>query len=210
MELSTKKCKKCGLIKLLSEFYRNPGLKSGIANECKECSKKMHYRWRDSNLEKAKESVNKTLKKLRQQFIDAYGGKCSCCGESAPEFLTVEHKFGGGKHDRKSQGGALGLLRSMRDQGWPKDEYDLLCYNCNCGKRLGRICPHKSMDNNRSGILTYKYEKANLTNEFSEVCTGDMPSMDRVLYYLMNPEESDFPECARKQRDWWRSQKVEH
>jgi hypothetical protein len=44
-------------------------------------------------------------------------------------------------------------------------------------------------------------------NEFSEVCTGDMPSADRVIHYLENPEKSDFPDAARRQAKWWKGRK---
>lgn len=31
-----------------------------------------------------------------------------------------------------------------------------------------------------------------------------MPSMDSAIHYVMNPEKSDFPEAAKRQRDgYW-------
>lgn len=29
------------------------------------------------------------------------------------------------------------------------------------------------------------------------------PSMDKALHYLMNPDKSDFPDAARRERKWW-------
>jgi hypothetical protein len=29
--------------------------------------------------------------RLREQMIAAYGGKCACCGEDKPEFMTLDH-----------------------------------------------------------------------------------------------------------------------
>lgn len=40
-------------------------------------------------------------------------------------------------------------------------------------------------------------------NEFSEHCTGDMPSGDVALHYVLNPHKSDFPDAARRQGEWW-------
>ena len=41
------------------------------------------------------------------------------------------------------------VIRKLKGQiikaGWPKDRYQLLCSNCNQGKRRnGGICPHKT------------------------------------------------------------------
>ena len=35
--------------------------------------------------------------KLRLDIISAYGGKCKCCGETTPEFLSLEHSKGDGQ-----------------------------------------------------------------------------------------------------------------
>ena len=48
-------------------------------------------------------------------------------------------------------------------------------------------------------------------NEFSEQFTGDFGEPDKpgcddtMMYYLMNPEKSDCPEDARKQKEWWKA-----
>ena len=82
-------------------------------------------------------------RRLRTEFIVAYGGKCTCCGESNSAFLTLEHIHGDGRQHRESlSDGAAGLLRDLKKRGWPKDRYTLLCYNCNCVKV--KPCPHKT------------------------------------------------------------------
>jgi hypothetical protein len=40
--------------------------------------------------------------------------------------------------------------------------------------------------------------------ELSEVYTGDMESEDTMMFYIMNPKESDCPVAAQKQKDWWK------
>lgn len=82
--------------------------------------------------------------RLKLEFIEAYGGRCACCGESNPVFLTLEHLNGGGTvhHDKR---GTSGMLRDIRREGFPKDRYAVLCYNCNCGKaKNGGVCPHQA------------------------------------------------------------------
>ena len=38
-EKSFKRCKSCGKIKLINEFYKNPLKKQGVFDTCKECEK---------------------------------------------------------------------------------------------------------------------------------------------------------------------------
>lgn len=85
-------------------------------------------------------------RQLREQVIAAYGGKCECCSEADPRFLCVDHKNNNGASHRKalkwSRTGKA-FYRWLRRHGFPRDEYSLLCFNCNCGKRLTGICPHQ-------------------------------------------------------------------
>jgi hypothetical protein len=85
-------------------------------------------------------------RRLRNQTIDAYGGKCSCCGESLKDFLTLDHpKNDGAAHRKETKcGTGTTFYRWLRKRGYPKD-FVCLCWNCNCGKRLnGGSCPHKA------------------------------------------------------------------
>ncbi len=82
---------------------------------------------------------------LRREMVEAYGSKCVCCGEENLFFLTIDHIRGdGAKHRRNNpshQG--LGLYRFLKSEGFPKDHFQLLCYNCNTGKGTGDRCPHQ-------------------------------------------------------------------
>jgi hypothetical protein len=42
-------------------------------------------------------------------------------------------------------------------------------------------------------------------NEFSEQFTADFETDDAMMFYIMNPKESDCPEAARRQKDWWKA-----
>jgi len=71
------------------------------------------------------------------------GGMCVCCLESNPKFLTIDHIRNDGYLDRRRDSGTF--YAKMLSQGVPKDKYQLLCWNCNCGRALnGGICPHKT------------------------------------------------------------------
>jgi len=82
---------------------------------------------------------------LKDGVIAAYGGKCVCCGETIRQFLTIDHKNGGGtKHREEMFGGATtGLYRWLKKHNYPP-EYQVLCFNCNCAKGFHGECPHET------------------------------------------------------------------
>jgi hypothetical protein len=82
--------------------------------------------------------------KLKRQMIEGYGGKCVCCGDSHPEFLTIDH-IGGRNPDNHpwSKRAGTGIYAKLKRLGWPRDKYRLLCMNCNFAIRWGETCPHE-------------------------------------------------------------------
>jgi len=94
--------------------------------------------------EECKEKHKKSNKQYRIRVIEYYGNKCLCCGESQYEFLTIDHINGGGTKHREEVGSAY-IWKWIIDNNFPAD-YQVLCYNCNCGKEgsLNKgVCPHK-------------------------------------------------------------------
>lgn len=75
-------------------------------------------------------------------MIVAYGGKCACCGEKRDEFLTIDHINGGGCKDRKTRRGWT-FYQWLRGQEYPKENFRLLCWNCNCSRGFRGYCPHE-------------------------------------------------------------------
>jgi hypothetical protein len=84
---------------------------------------------------------------LRKEFLKEYGSCCSCCGESNPLFLTLDHIHGNGKAHRHGRN-RRDLLYELKKRGWPKDEFRLLCFNCNMGRERtqDKQCPHSIMN----------------------------------------------------------------
>lgn len=83
-------------------------------------------------------------------MLNALGWQCTCCGESHPLFLTLDHiNNDGAKHRKRfkekynTRNTEL-LYREARREGWPKDKYQVLCINCNFAKGHFGECPHKS------------------------------------------------------------------
>lgn len=82
--------------------------------------------------------------RVRKEVFEAYGNKCSCCGETEPLFLTLDHINGGGRAHRKEMGGtSAAMFNDIKRRGFPK-EYRILCFNCNCGRARSPdgMCPH--------------------------------------------------------------------
>jgi hypothetical protein len=90
-----------------------------------------------------KEYHRQYYRQLKQRVIDAYGGKCLCCGETHFEFLTIDHINGGGRKDRMKHKGA-GFYAHLEKRGFPKQGYRLLCMNCNFALGKYGHCPHQA------------------------------------------------------------------
>ncbi len=135
----TKVCSRCDQEKDLSLFAKRKRNKSGLNARCLECEKERSLRGR----------IRRKL-----EGVEAYGGCCQCCGEDNPYFLTIDHI--GGRSEIDDLHGEK-LWRYLKKLGWPKDNYQLLCFNCNCGKANFGICPHKLEEN--------KYERYRNTNK---------------------------------------------
>jgi len=104
-----------------------------------------------SHLHLAKNAERERLRyvALRAEVIAAYGGICSCCGESESVFLELDHsKDNGAAHRKKIGRGSKACYAWLKKRWFPNDDFQLLCANCNQGrKRNGGICPHQRKAN---------------------------------------------------------------
>lgn len=77
------------------------------------------------------------------KVIAAYGGRCICCGERHPAFLSIDHINGDGKQHRKEVHDSR-IYRWLKKHNYPKNRFQLLCYNCNIAKyHNNNVCPHR-------------------------------------------------------------------
>lgn len=97
------------------------------------------------NKEKRATIARKDYANKRLAIIEHYGGRCSCCGEAEPLFLEIDHINNDGKIHRQNIGiGGRTLILWLIKNNYP-DGFQVLCSNCNQGKkRGGGACPHKS------------------------------------------------------------------
>ncbi len=90
----------------------------------------------------------RSVQKLRRETIERYGGRCVCCGETNPVFLTLDHVNGGGTADRtQRRAGGWPLYAQLRQEGWPAG-FQVLCFNCNYAKYRMGACPHRILGRN--------------------------------------------------------------
>src|SRR5262249_45455410 len=112
---------------------------------CHKCYAKKKY-WDDPEKHRlaAAASHRESAKQLRDELVQAYGGRCACrhCPETNTAFLCLDHANGDGKAHRKKVGSHA--YADLRRRGFPKDGFRLLCWNCNAMTRGGRACPHES------------------------------------------------------------------
>jgi len=97
----------------------------------------------DPNYRKSLNARNRAIRdRYRALAIEHYGGKCACCGETEPDFLSFDHIGGGGSKHRKGvlRGRSMGawLVRN----GYPEG-FRILCHNCNLSIGFYGYCPHQ-------------------------------------------------------------------
>lgn len=97
---------------------------------------------RNGNREEHRQKAREHCQRRKREVIDHYGGKCACCGESAIEFLCLDHKNGNGQQERKAYHFTQ-VWRIAIKRGFP-DDYQVLCFNCNNAKSIYGICPHQT------------------------------------------------------------------
>lgn len=144
--LKMKHCKKCNTYyKATKEFFAiHSKNKDGLAYDCKKCSREYNNRYRENNpKQREKENIASIERavKNRKIVLDSYGNKCLCCGETAIEFLCIDHINGYGNQHRKEVGTGSKLYSWIIKNNFP-DFLQILCHNCNMALGLYGYCPH--------------------------------------------------------------------
>jgi hypothetical protein len=146
-----KRCPMCHKAKdRLKAFYNfKPGSRLKTSIYCRDCvsNSSTIKTW-------AKRARLRSQERWRREMAAAYGGACSCCGETKWEFLTLDHVRGKGHQERKRLGRkGVDFYRHLKRQGWPQDDYRLLCFNCNLASGFYGSCPHAGPVVIRDGLL---------------------------------------------------------
>ena len=101
------------------------------------------YYWRNRDEQRAKHLAKRREEKRRA--LEAYGGRCACCGEDRFEFLALDHINGQGKkHRMQASGVGAQFYIWLRVRGYPQGDLRVLCANCNVALGLYGYCPHRA------------------------------------------------------------------
>ena len=103
----------------MGEFYGNAARSDGLSPLCA-----VHHR----------ERTQASARKQRAEFLEAMGGVCARCGFSDQRALQVDHVHGGGVQKRGTEH-AAGGPRLYAFVLAHRDEFQILCANCNVLKR---------------------------------------------------------------------------
>lgn len=162
-----KVCTGCGTEKPLTEFGVEKGKPNGRKARCKPCARKWNkasydknpasrvaatLRWKAKKPAHVKAYMAERRLRIKAELVAGYGGKCTCCGETSIEFLTLEHLNGGGRAHRAIKD-SLAIFNEVIKSNFPS-EYTILCMNCNFAKRFGKECPHITTGTNAAKIDT--------------------------------------------------------
>jgi len=151
-------CIKCGVPLNDENWYASK--KRDHSRICKKCNNKQSKewqqdnrdrynqlvkKWQQNNKDRCNQLVREENQRLRDEVIDAYGGECACCGETRKEYLTIDHIDGNGNKQKREIGvkDSRSLYRWLRQNNYPEG-FQVLCFNCNCGKGSYSVCPHNS------------------------------------------------------------------
>lgn len=124
-------CSKCREAKVLAEFYANPSGLYKRSRYCRAC---------------AKSDAQTRYTALRRRVLGHYSADtyaCNCCGEGEYAFLTIDHVNGNGAQHRRVIGTSSGQLYGWLEKHKHPAGFQVLCYNCNLGKRQSGQCPHE-------------------------------------------------------------------
>jgi len=132
------KCTLCE-VPLPDEFFRpagrpNPQKPAPLHSTCKFC--RMAARSK-----KSRQTEKSQLPFYKDRVFEVYGRKCNCCGETEPEFLTIDHVNGNGAEEKRKFKTGIELYKHIIRQNYP-NTYQVLCMNCNWAKGQSSQCPH--------------------------------------------------------------------
>jgi len=135
----------------LTDINWYPSFKKRNTKLCKECNTFRSNEWKASHPESIKAYSKKYYEDhpkynvpwgrenrimIRKEMLLAYGGKCSMCGIDNPIVLDIDHIDNKGSVDRKNGMWGWRLYRWLRKNKYPKDNFQLLCRNCNWIKHM--------------------------------------------------------------------------
>lgn len=139
-------CNKCKIEKPLdSEYFFKRSLpRAGeYFTTCRECENKRSRDKYKKYIDRERLRGKLKNRRYKETVMGAYGGICTCCGESELAFLSIDHINGDGGWHRKNKTQGNNLYTWLIKNNFPEG-FQVLCYNCNWAKSRAGGCPHKN------------------------------------------------------------------
>lgn len=127
-EPKTDPCPKCGQVDWIIKNYPKKNRRGEVVRydhwKCRRCrNDRMHDKRR----------------RIKDEVIEAYGGRCTCCGITRRVFLSLDHINNDGAAHRVALRGhrmaTSDVYRWARQNGYPPN-LQVLCHNCNQAKQI--------------------------------------------------------------------------
>jgi hypothetical protein len=98
--------------------------------------------------------------RVKHEVMQKYGGRCVCCGEDRVAFLSIDHANNDGTAKRKTGEHSGGGHFYKRLRQAPVDPtLQVMCYNCNFGRRVTGVCPHQDNSYFEQALSKTPYER---------------------------------------------------
>lgn len=107
---------------------------------CRRCGKR-EPELGQSRCAHCKDTERRYQQRLRAACVDAYGGRCECCGTQNLEWLTIDHINERGAAHRKEVGGSGRNFYSWLKRKKYPPGFRVLCFNCNFANYWYNQCP---------------------------------------------------------------------
>lgn len=127
----------------IKSYYKHIDRAKKYYLDNKEVMRESGKRWHKDNKEKVGIRNKNRVVSIRRRFLEKYGHKCSCCGETLYEFLTIEH-LKGQRGQMKKENSYQAYKHALDDSY--AGMYTILCMNCNHAKGKYGYCPHQSSE----------------------------------------------------------------
>lgn len=106
----------------------------------------VYKKWRQEHRDIVNTQHKNYQQRQKMKVFTYYSGnppKCACCGETHIEFLSIDHINNDGYAHRKLLGFCGNRIYTWLIKNNFPDGFQILCMNCQFGKRLNGVCPHK-------------------------------------------------------------------
>ncbi len=132
----------------------------GISKTCNLCGEEKDLSFFNSQTSHEKNRCLVCVMSVKRDRINSilksFGGKCACCGDDDLTHLCIDHINNDGSLKREEgDGSGVDILSKLSRGLLNKEEYQILCFNCNYSKHEnGGTCIHKTTN---QSILTPTY-----------------------------------------------------